>query len=588
MSINPLNDISKVYLQQVAESAVPGKPAERLGAVTAIPKTEQDAARERILAKTKAKREAMKKEALDPVGQEDADIDNDGDTDKTDKYLHNRRKAIGKAIVKKKSVKEGYSNWRQDLAEVMDDKVDDKVDDKPIKEKKVDNKIKTSAMGSGIKLGEAVEEIGGTLLEMVELDEEFIYESANVAAEYFCEQGLNEIGVDILIEELGLYEFVSFVFDINNEIISEARAGGVRVEPVTTKGQKFKSGKPTGKSLERLRAQKAKRKETEEKASATKPSGMKAALQRQSAVSNAKKQQPKRRGVLDRVAGAVLGGLERHKQATTSARQAFQKGMERHKAATSTASKLAKQTAQTASKAASKVGGVAKEVGSGVKSVTKVGKKVLTGEEVQLDEKALSRAQQRFMGMVYAAKKGEPPASPEVAKAAVGISKGEAKKFAQTSHKGLPEKKVSEQMQGNMNQTSEIDKKEGLMTDKKLNQQKDRMKQQEVQILQKKLQALRSSPKGTDSSITASYEPQGESIDERRKEEKGTPRKPRDRAFELVSKSMGSSRLGVQPRGVKKEKGAPTPGPSITPAQKVAMRRAAVQRAQDMMHSRFD
>lgn len=39
-------------------------------------------------------------EALDPVGQEDADIDNDGDIDKTDKYLHNRRRAVGKAIKK--------------------------------------------------------------------------------------------------------------------------------------------------------------------------------------------------------------------------------------------------------------------------------------------------------------------------------------------------------------------------------------------------------------------------------------------------------------------------------------------------------
>ena len=38
---------------------------------------------------------------LDPVGKEDADIDNDGDTDKSDKYLHNRRKAIGKAMGKK-------------------------------------------------------------------------------------------------------------------------------------------------------------------------------------------------------------------------------------------------------------------------------------------------------------------------------------------------------------------------------------------------------------------------------------------------------------------------------------------------------
>ena len=57
-----------------------------------------------IEARDKAK---TKKEGLDPVGQEDADIDNDGDTDSSDKYLHKRRKAISKAIkAKKKTVKE--------------------------------------------------------------------------------------------------------------------------------------------------------------------------------------------------------------------------------------------------------------------------------------------------------------------------------------------------------------------------------------------------------------------------------------------------------------------------------------------------
>ena len=39
-------------------------------------------------------------EKLDPVGQEDDDIDNDGDTDKSDKYLANRRKKVSKAINK--------------------------------------------------------------------------------------------------------------------------------------------------------------------------------------------------------------------------------------------------------------------------------------------------------------------------------------------------------------------------------------------------------------------------------------------------------------------------------------------------------
>ena len=49
---------------------------------------------------------------------------------------------------------------------------------------------------------------------------------------------------------------------------------------------------------------------------------------------------------------------------------------------------------------------------------------------------------------------------------------------------------------------------------KRREQQNDRARQQEVQILQKKLQALRSSPKGSDPSIMASYEAEGENIDE--------------------------------------------------------------------------
>jgi hypothetical protein len=43
-----------------------------------------------------------KNEALDPVGKEDGDIDNDGDKDKSDKYLAARRKKIGKIMSMKK------------------------------------------------------------------------------------------------------------------------------------------------------------------------------------------------------------------------------------------------------------------------------------------------------------------------------------------------------------------------------------------------------------------------------------------------------------------------------------------------------
>ena len=43
---------------------------------------------------------------LDPVGKEDKDIDNDGDHDKSDKYLLNRRKVRSKIIKMKESTLE--------------------------------------------------------------------------------------------------------------------------------------------------------------------------------------------------------------------------------------------------------------------------------------------------------------------------------------------------------------------------------------------------------------------------------------------------------------------------------------------------
>ena len=59
---------------------------------------------------------------------------------------------------------------------------------------------------------------------------------------------------------------------------------------------------------------------------------------------------------------------------------------------------------------------------------------------------AVSKAQQRFMGMVHAVKKGDMAApSPEVAQAAASMKKKDAKDFASTKHKGLPNKKEVEE-----------------------------------------------------------------------------------------------------------------------------------------------
>ena len=55
----------KNYVKPMGEGYDPGDVDEKLGAVTAIPKKDRDAARDRLLAKAKAKREKMKKEGFE-------------------------------------------------------------------------------------------------------------------------------------------------------------------------------------------------------------------------------------------------------------------------------------------------------------------------------------------------------------------------------------------------------------------------------------------------------------------------------------------------------------------------------------------
>jgi hypothetical protein len=74
-------------------------------------------------------------------------------------------------------------------------------------------------------------------------------------------------------------------------------------------------------------------------------------------------------------------------------------------------------------------------------SAAKKVKKIITKEEY-IEEKSLSRAQQRFFGMVRAEQEGKMKgASPEIKAAAQSMTKKQAHDFAATKHAGLPEKK---------------------------------------------------------------------------------------------------------------------------------------------------
>ena len=192
MSEIHLSDLSKIYKEKIAE---------KKDDTYLEPDMKKRQANNEKARKELAKGPQMKNphfEALDPVGQEDGDIDNDGDKDKSDKYLAKRRKAIGKAM-KKESF--ATSDWRNDLSEVMTDDIESK----PIKEKKVNNKVTINP-----KLGEAIEELGGTLLEEIEVDElgiivEEVYDE-------LIEEGYSEDDVESAIED-AMEATVSFGHD---------------------------------------------------------------------------------------------------------------------------------------------------------------------------------------------------------------------------------------------------------------------------------------------------------------------------------------------------------------------------------------
>lgn len=225
MSMNPLNDISQVYLEKVSTVAEKKKDDSYLEPDMKKRQANNEKARKELAKGPQMKNPHFEEKQLDPVGQEDADVDNDGKKNtKSDKYLKNRRKAIAKAIKEAKhatakqmhsphevpsgdikklvkkavkridtdvdgdtdnndkakgelgefipgvgnkrlysttkttTAKEGYSNWRDDLREVVGE---DSEDQKQVKEKNVKNTIKINP-----KISEEV-----TILENTEMDE---------------------------------------------------------------------------------------------------------------------------------------------------------------------------------------------------------------------------------------------------------------------------------------------------------------------------------------------------------------------------------------------------------------------------------
>ena len=212
---NPLNELSAVYNQSIAEGCgcdkkkkekeekpmeeglAPGDVDQKVGAVTAIPKNEREAAKARLLAKAKAKRDAklkeeeekgkigggnLKKLATKATKRVDADVDGDVDTDdmKSSEMGEYLPSPDGKKKVKTKARFESYSSWRTDLREIVGNPADAENTEQPspkkqedstkeIKEKNIKNKIKINPP-QGVT--EGFEKLGGVVVEMYEIEEE--------------------------------------------------------------------------------------------------------------------------------------------------------------------------------------------------------------------------------------------------------------------------------------------------------------------------------------------------------------------------------------------------------------------------------
>ena len=155
-------------------------------------------------------------------------------------------------------------------------------------------------------------------------DDRYAYEEIEAAVEYFYEQGINEEGLDLIVEEIGLEEFVYFVTDSAIELNEEraARKMNVRTLKATKKrAAEIKADKSdivpraTPKdTFARVRAIRSGK-----KPKLASPSSKPVAKKVEKAVKKVKTTQPAKKpskeGLRSRATEFVKKGVERHKAA---------------------------------------------------------------------------------------------------------------------------------------------------------------------------------------------------------------------------------------------------------------------------------
>jgi hypothetical protein len=423
-----------------------------------------------------------KNSKLDPVGKEDSDINNDGKVNKTDGYLKNRRKVIsdkiGKKIVAEMNrlqdieipntddfithlnppVSENtHYSWRNDIDDKILWEILEGEEEKQVKEKKVNNysgknPVVTINPDTKAEITENYE-----LIESHELNEEFIEEAIDVAANYLCEEGLSEEDVIDLVDELGVEELSEWILDIGyQKIQEEARQGELLTKDLKARKNPQTSSRPGASSVisHTPSSSKSEKSKPEPKTSqgqlnidysrpAKKPLPpgqermIKAAKTTDKKITSPDPLKPILRGALNTAARAALSGWEGHKAARATqkaggtAGEAIRKGL-----GAATSSFFKKGT---------------KQFKEWVDELLDEGYDLsdwtwddLYEEYVDLQEKAESEQQQKLFGLALSVKRGDTPkenASKEVLEIVNTMSEKEIRKYASTPHEGIPEKK---------------------------------------------------------------------------------------------------------------------------------------------------
>ena len=201
MSINSLKEISKIYLEQISE-ANDGNLANNYppyGKVTRGDIISGALGQDQMGGKRKGKKQKVKEELVGNQNKIDVSAPYGKLTSADFKKLRKSKKRIAK---------EGFSNWREDLIEVVD-KIKNN-DNEKIVEKQIDN-YKDKKIKINPNLGEAVENLGGTLIEMIEIDEvDYIIESVY---DELLDEGYEEDDIEEALEYALVEAKVTFGHD---------------------------------------------------------------------------------------------------------------------------------------------------------------------------------------------------------------------------------------------------------------------------------------------------------------------------------------------------------------------------------------